>query len=385
MQIKQGYKQTELGVIPVDWEIDLVKNLSQIKTGSKNTQDRIEFGKYPFYVRSQTVERINSYSYDGEAVLTAGDGVGVGKVIHYVNEKFDCHQRVYRISEFTEKIDGYYFFLYFKNNFLNRIMQMTAKSSVDSVRMDMISDMQIPYPKSKKEQTDIATALSDADAWITSLEQLIAKKRLLKQGAMQELLKPKEGWEVKKLGDVCDVIIGLTYSPNDVRDHGTLVLRSSNIQNNKLAFENNVFVEMDLPQRVIVKKNDILVCVRNGSKQLIGKCALIDKKTEGQAFGAFMAIIRSDFNRYIYYYFLSNHIQIQIDENMGATINQLTNATLKSFEIYMPKSKQEQTRIATILSDMDAELTALESQLEKAKKIKLGMMQELLTGRIRLV
>ena len=81
MELKNGYKQTEIGIIPCDWKVDIVKNIAQIKTGSKNTQDRIENGFYPFYVRSQTIERINSYSYDGEAILTAGDGVGVGKVI----------------------------------------------------------------------------------------------------------------------------------------------------------------------------------------------------------------------------------------------------------------------------------------------------------------
>ncbi|MEK6766853.1 MAG: restriction endonuclease subunit S, partial [Planctomycetota bacterium] len=203
--IPKGYKQTEVGVIPEDWEVDKIKNLAHITTGSKNTQDRIDSGEYPFFVRSQTVERINSYSFDGEAVLTAGDGVGTGKVFHYIKGKFDFHQRVYKVSDFKDKLDGYYFYLYFSNNFYNRIMQMTAKSSVDSVRMEMIADMQIPLPHTKAEQTAIAAALNDADALITQLEKLIAKKRNIKQGAMQELLKPKEGWEVKKLGEILKV------------------------------------------------------------------------------------------------------------------------------------------------------------------------------------
>src|SRR5438445_7307736 len=114
---------------------DFVKNVAHITTGGKNTQDRIENGAYPFFVRSQTVERINSYSYDGEAVLTAGDGVGTGKVFHYIVGKFDCHQRVYRISDFLEGVNGFFFFLYFSNHFYDRIMSMTAKSSVDSVRL----------------------------------------------------------------------------------------------------------------------------------------------------------------------------------------------------------------------------------------------------------
>ena len=138
-EIKKGFQKTEVGVIPVDWITEEIQNIANITTGSKNTQDRIADGTYPFFVRSQTVERINSFSYDGEAVLTAGDGVGTGKVFHYIIGKFDYHQRVYKISNFSEKLNGYYFFLYFSMNFYNRMMQMTAKSSVDSVRREMIA------------------------------------------------------------------------------------------------------------------------------------------------------------------------------------------------------------------------------------------------------
>src|SRR5262249_51129913 len=85
LKVPPRYKQTEVGLIPTDWKLERVKNLASISTGDKNTQDRKEDGEYPFFVRSQTVERINSYSFEGEAVLTAGDGVGTGKVFHYVN------------------------------------------------------------------------------------------------------------------------------------------------------------------------------------------------------------------------------------------------------------------------------------------------------------
>ena len=105
---RKDYKETEIGIIPEDWEVDKVASFASITTGSRNTQDRIEDGQYPFFVRSQTVEKINSYSFDGEAVLTAGDGVGTGKVFHYINGKFDCHQRVYRISNFEPELDGFF-------------------------------------------------------------------------------------------------------------------------------------------------------------------------------------------------------------------------------------------------------------------------------------
>jgi type I restriction enzyme S subunit len=137
------------------------------------------------------VERINSYSFDGEAVLTAGDGVGTGKVFHYINGKLDVHQRVYRISDFSEWVDGYFFYLYFSTHFYNRIMQMTAKSSVDSVRMEMIARMVVPLPPTKDEQTAIATVLSDMDTEIVALEQRRDKTRALKQAMMRELLTGK--------------------------------------------------------------------------------------------------------------------------------------------------------------------------------------------------
>ena len=236
MELKKGYKQTDIGIIPIDWDKDTVNNIASIKTGSRNTQDRVENGEYPFFVRSQIVERINSFSFDGEAVLTAGDGVGVGKVMHYIKGKFDCHQRVYRISNFSEILNGRFFYLYFSSNFYNRIMQMTAKSSVDSVRMEMIADMQIPIPPTISEQTAIATALSDADDLISGLEKLIEKKRNIKHGVMQELLRPKEGWEVKKLGEIAVIKMGqspLSIYYNKGGDGLPLIQGNADVENRK--------------------------------------------------------------------------------------------------------------------------------------------------------
>ena len=185
-------------------------------------------------------------------------------------------------------------------------------------------------------------------------------------------------WEVKKLSEVGESIIGLTYSPANVKAYGKLVLRSSNVQNGKLAFENNVFVEMDFPPRVIVKENDILICVRNGSRRLIGKCAIIDKKIAGSAFGAFMSVYRSEFSTFIFHQFQSFIIQWQINETLGATINQITNRDLASFRVPLPPTKAEQTAIATALNDADALITQLEKLIAKKRAIKQGAIQELL-------
>lgn len=191
-------------------------------------------------------------------------------------------------------------------------------------------------------------------------------------------------WDVVPMGQVGECLIGLTYSPFDVRDFGTLVLRSSNIQNGKLAFDDNVFVDMDVPARAITRKNDILICVRNGSRQLIGKCALIDDKTAGSAFGAFMSVLRSDSAKFLFFQFQSSILKRQIDEVMGATINQITNRDMASFKVIWPPTKSEQEAIAEALGDADALIESLEQLLVKKRHLKQGAMQELLTGKKRL-
>ena len=134
------------------WEQRKAKDLCSISTGKSNTQDSIEDGIYPFYVRSPIVEHSNRFLFDEEAVLTVGDGVGTGKVFHYVNGKYDLHQRVYRMFDFSEDISAKYFYYFFSTHFHNRVMSMTAKTSVDSVRYEMISEMDIQYPCSKEQK-----------------------------------------------------------------------------------------------------------------------------------------------------------------------------------------------------------------------------------------
>lgn len=186
-----------------------------------------------------------------------------------------------------------------------------------------------------------------------------------------------QDWDVVPMGQVGECLIGLTYSPLDVRDFGTLVLRSSNVQNGRLAFYDNVFVNMEIPARAITRKNDILICVRNGSRQLIGKCALIDDQTAGSAFGAFMSVLRSDSARFLFFQFQSNTQKRQIEEVMGATINQITNKDMAAFKVIWPPTKAEQEAIAEALSDTDALIESLEQLIAKKRHLKQGAMQEL--------
>jgi type I restriction enzyme, S subunit len=395
MDVKAGHQKTEVGVFPSDWDIEAIENFANITTGSRNTQDRVDNGKYPFFVRSQTVEHINSYSFNGEAVLTAGDGVGTGKVFHYINGRFDIHQRVYQISEFEEHIHGYYFFLQFSSRFYDRVMQMTAKSSVDSVRMEMISRMLIPLPPTKAEQEAIAEALSDADALIESLEQLIIKKRQIKQGAMQELLTGKKRlpgfsgeWKTTRLVELADIRSGGTPSTTQPQfwDGDVLWCTPTDITGlTGFKFLNNTGrtisrLGLKSSSAEIIPENSILMT----SRATIGECAINQVPvTTNQGFKNFVPFQTVDVE--FLYYILSTQKQNFINLCGGSTFLEIGKHQLVEFEVTIPEMKAEQTSIATVLSDMDAEITAIKVKLNKARQIKQGMMQELLTGRIRLI
>ncbi|WP_448099503.1 restriction endonuclease subunit S [Polluticoccus soli] len=155
-----------------EWEVKNLGEVCEIKTGSKDTQNKVDDGKYPFFVRSNTIEKINSYSYDGEAILTSGDGVGVGKIFHYINEKFDFHQRVYSLRKFQKCYSGKYIYYLFSDKFYDRAIRLSAKNSVDSVRMDMISGMRLYFPEFL-EQQKIASFLSLIDDRITTQNKII--------------------------------------------------------------------------------------------------------------------------------------------------------------------------------------------------------------------
>ena len=168
------------------WEQRKAKELCSISTGKSNTQDRVDDGKYPFYVRSPIVEHSNRYLFDEEAVLTVGDGVGTGKVFHYVNGKYDLHQRVYRMFDFSKEITGRYFYYYFSNHFYNRVMAMTAKTSVDSVRYEMIAYMDIAIP-TVQEQQAISAIFENLDNLITLHQRELEKLKNLKKACLEKM------------------------------------------------------------------------------------------------------------------------------------------------------------------------------------------------------
>ena len=169
-----------------EWEQRKAKDLCSIGTGKSNTQDQIEDGEYPFFIRSDIPVRSNKYLYDCEAVITIGDG-NIGKVFHYVNGKFDLHQRCYKMADFKD-ILGKYFYYYFSTKFYDRAMKMTAKATVDSVRLEMISEMDIQKPKEIAEQKQIAEFFTHLDALIILHQRMLEEQKKKKKALMQLLL-----------------------------------------------------------------------------------------------------------------------------------------------------------------------------------------------------
>jgi len=380
---KQGYKQTEVGLIPEDWSVEPIGDLASISTGGSDTQDRIDDGAYPFFVRSQTIERINQFSFDGEAILTSGDGVGVGKIFHYVNCKFDYHQRVYNIHNYRNDVAGKYLFFQFSTNFFERVMAMTAKSSVDSVRREMIADMQIPIPPTLTEQKAIATALSDVDALIASLEQTITKKKAIKQGAMQQLLTPphKGGkrlpgfsgeWETRNIGDIFKIMAGgeldkSNFSRVKSEEYKYSIYANSLVNEGRYGYTRNP------------KFNEKSVTVT-------ARGSLGHAEYRKEPFDAIVRLLVLEPMFKLYGFFFSEYINNKIEFAYESTgVPQLTAPQISKYEVSFPKGLEEQKSIAQILSDMDAEITQLETKKEKYQAIKQGMMQELLTGKTRLI
>ena len=182
--------QTRLPGFSEDWVDVKLGDVSHICTGKRNGDEQKETGLYPFFVRSQTVYRIDTYSYDGEAIIVPGEG-GIGKIFHYINGKFDYHQRVYKISDFQGEFDVKFVYYYMKSFFGPYALMNTVKATVDSLRLPTFQDFSMHIPGSKIEQKQIAAILSDADNELSRLECLRDKYLLIKQGVMQELLTGK--------------------------------------------------------------------------------------------------------------------------------------------------------------------------------------------------
>ncbi len=416
--IETKFKDTEVGRIPEDWEeislgdvgeVKMCKRIMKYQTSAKGDIPFYKIGTFgksaDAFISKDLYESFKSkYNYPkkGDILLSAAGTIGRTVVFNGEPSYFQDSNIVW-IENDEHLLSNALLYYIYKN-----LSWVTESGTIPRIYNSIVKSIKFCIPVDKSEQIRIATALSNIDTLISELGKLIEKKRAIKQGAMQQLLTGKKrlkgfsgcsayrqtevglipkDWEIKSVNEVADNYTGLTYTPNDVGDFGTLVLRSSNIQDSMLHFDDNVFVNMVIPCRAIVHEGDILICVRNGSSALIGKCAYITQEADGMAFGAFMTILRATQidRKFLYYVWQDARIQKQIHETFGATINQITAQDFKRIIIAMPTNMEEQSAIASVLTSMDDEISALEAKKAKYEQIKQGMMQQLLTGKIRLV
>jgi type I restriction enzyme S subunit len=267
--------------------------------------------------------------------------------------------------------------------------QGDAVVHISAAQLAIIS---IPLPPTLAEQTAIATALSETDQYIIHLEKLIAKKRNIKQGAMQELLKPKEGWVVRKLGEMLkSVQLGGNYSNSEEITDSPLI-KMGNIQRGYISLNKIEYIINDHKPTETdrLKYGDLIFNTRN-TLELVGKVSIWRNELPKAYFNSNLMRLNAN-SEFISSNFFMNYL-LNMDNFISSLKDIATGTTsvaaiytrdLMKIEVAIP-SRFEQTRIATILSDMDTEITTLETKRSKAQSIKQGMMQQLLTGKIRLV
>ena len=261
------------------------------------------------------------------------------------------------------------------------IREYSSKGGVPRIILKNFRKIGIPVP-SLHEQIRIIDILDTFTASIENLKEQIAQRRKQYEYYRDQFLdlEGKEGVEMKYITDVAKSFTGLTYKPENVSGSGTLVLRSSNINEDVLSFDDNVFVQMVIPERAKVQENDILICVRNGSKRLVGKSAMITKEAEGMAFGAFMTILRSFAinSKFLFYVWQSEKVRKQYKGDEAMPIAQITAKDFQRIVIPLP-SRQEQRRIVTILDTFEASIRNLEAQQMQRQKQYEYYREKLLT------
>lgn len=279
---------------------------------------------------------------------------------------FSAHGMVLRPKE--DVVDKDFFPLFISSDyFLDAAIKISVGSLSPTINWRDLKELEFELPD-LDTQRRLAKVLWSINDTMEAYKKLIsATDELVKSQFIEMFGDPvsnPKGWEIRRLSDVADYFIGLTYRPADVSENGIIVLRSGNIQNGKLDFNDIVRVNLDVREQMIVHENDILMCSRNGSAALVGKVALIPELTEKMSFGAFMTIIRSQYYYYLLTYFRMDAFRKQIATSKTATINQITKAMLDKVIIPIPPiGLQEQ--FAAFVQQSDKSKFELEQALSE--------------------
>ncbi|MFZ4263828.1 restriction endonuclease subunit S [Sphingobacterium sp. HJSM2_6] len=389
-------KQTEIGLIPEEWSLKIVDDVIKFSGGSQPPLYTFSPTKKYGYVRLIQIRDYKTDKYKVYIPQNLGrkfctkDDIMIGRYGPPIFQILKGIEGAYNVALLKaipneDVINKDFAWHFLKSEKLFNFVDKLSQRSSGQTGVDLVELRNYPIPLPPlAEQEAIANALSDADTWIEKLEQLIAKKRLIKQGSMQTLLTPKDDWEVKKLGEVCDCFSGGTpnTSIDDYYNGNINFLGSGDLNQGRIYSVENKISELGLANSSakLVKPNTLLIAMYGATAGVVAI-----SKIEGAINQAILAVLpfKQYSTEFIYYFFSLKKDWIITTYTQGGQPN-LSGGILKMIEIPFP-SLSEQERIATILSDMDAEIEALEQQLGKARHIKQGMMQELLTGRTRLV
>ena len=354
----------------VEWK--KLGEISDIGTGSNNREDACDNGKYPFYVRSKDVLKINSYLYDEEAILIPGEG-GIGEIFHYVNGKYGLHQRTYRVHPVSREVAGRYLYYYLFENFGAYIEQKSYKSTAASIRKPMLISFPVALP-SLSEQQRIVGILDTFTASIDNLKELIAQRR--KQYEYYRCcLFSNEQWTENKIGELTKVFSCPRVFKDQWQDSGVPFWRSSDIMsyhNGVINPRGEAYISQSLYEELSsksdkIKEGDILV-TGGGS---IGIPYL--KKDNSPLFVKDADLIciqkcSSIIPKYLYHYFLSTDFKLYLKKiTHDATIAHYTINQIKDTPIPLPPLSDQQ-RIVSILDTFEASIQNLEAQLSQREK-----------------
>ena len=402
MKLRAGYKNTEIGVIPVDWEIVTLDELTyKIGDGIHSTPQYSSDGEY-FFINGNNLtdgkivilketKKVSKEEFlihkkvlSISTILLSINGT-IGNIAFYNNEKIILGKSAAYIN-LNEKIEKELLYQLLQTKFIEKYFndELTG-STIKNLGLGSIRNTPVPLPP-LSEQKAIAQVLSDTDNLIQSLEKLINKKRLIKQGAMQKLFTPKDDWEIKKLGEICDVRDGTHQTPNYV-EIGIPFYSVENVTKND--FKNTKFISESehnfLTKNWKIEKGDILM-TRIGS---IGDCKFINWNVNASFYVslALLKMKKGFSGQFLTQYSNSEFFKKEIELNSlsSAIPKKINLGQISNVKVIIPLNYEEQTHIATILSDMDSEIEALEKKQAKYKQLKQGLMQNLLTGKIRLV
>lgn len=392
--VKPGYKQTDVGEIPEDWECKSLDEVCSMKSGMSITNAKIKDGElYPCYGGNGLRGFTNKFTHDGEYALVGRQGALCGNVLG-VKGKFFASEHAIVFTPFKETdIRWLTFFLHRMN-----LNQYSESSAQPGLSVNKLKPLKVAAPNIKDEQSKIAKVLSDVDELIVSLEKLIAKKQEIKTGAMQQLLTGKkrlpgfgegkgykqtelgqipEDWDMISLREYVSITSGESPSKFQMVPDGVPYFKVEQLNNDhKYAISTPYYINIDKT----VKAGSIIFPKR-GASILLNKIRILLEDSYMDTNLMTLTVKENLWNEYLFYCLIYQGLDTIADTT---SIPQINNKHINPYKIVRPDI-EEQKAISAVLSDLDIEIDKLQVRLDKIKAIKQGMMQELLTGRTRLV